>query len=224
MKAVNEPIPTPPVVKYDLVAHLYSFVTGALFILGGATESILRKRAYTETLQLKGNEKILDVCCANGKGTRILSKLVPNGSIYGIDLSPEMIAFANSKNKGEYLNTKFKVGNCSKIPFNDRTFDVVTATLALHELPTSLLKSVINEIKRVLKPNGYLFVFDFRYPKTPTLYLRVMYYFMRIFEDESAARFMLVDQTQLFAKYGFKKILQNNYISKFMPATLYQLK
>ncbi|MHA1555664.1 MAG: class I SAM-dependent methyltransferase [Candidatus Heimdallarchaeota archaeon] len=221
---MNEPTPTPSVVKYDLTAHLYSFITGALFILGGATESILRKKAYTETLQLKGNEKILDICCANGKGTRILSKLVPKGSIYGIDLNPGMIAFANSKNTEEYQNTDFRIGDCAKIPFNDRTFDVVTATLALHELPTSLLKSVMNEIKRVLKPNGYLFVFDFRYPKNPTTYLRIMYYFMRIFEDESAARFMMVDQTQLFAKHGFKKILQNNYISKFMPATLYQLK
>ncbi len=221
---MNEPTLTPLVPKYDLTAHLYSFVTGALFILGGATENILRKRAYIETLQLKGNEKILDVCCANGKGTRMLSKLVPKGNVFGIDLSPGMIAFAKAKNTEEYFNTKFKVGDCSKIPFNDSSFDVVTATLALHELPTSLLKSVMNEIKRVLKPNGYLFVFDFRYPKNPTVYLRVMYYFMRIFEDDSAARFMMVDQTQLFAKYGFKKILQNNYISEFMPATLYQLK
>lgn len=221
---MNEPTLSSPIVKYDLTAHLYSFVTGALFILGGATESIIRKRAYTETLLLKGNEKILDVCCANGKGTRMLSKLVPKGSIYGIDLNPGMVAFASSKNSVEYLNTKFKVGDCSKIPFSDKIFDVVTATLALHELPTSLLKSVMDEIKRVLKPNGYLFVFDFFYPKEPSVYLRVMYYFMRIFEDESAARFMMVDQTKLFAKYGFKKILRNNYLSKFMPATLYQLK
>ncbi len=215
---------TPFVPKFDLIAHLYSFVTGALFILGGATENILRKRAYTETLILKGNELILDVCCANGKGTRILSKLVPKGSVYGIDLSPGMIASAIAKNTRKYHNTKFKVGDCSKIPFNDRTFDVVTATLALHELPTSLVQTVMIEIKRVLKPNGFLFVFDFRYARKPTVYLRALYNFLRLFEDDSAARFMMVDQTQLFAKYGFIKILQNNYLSGFMPATLYQLK
>jgi len=212
-----------PATKYDLIAHLYSFVTGGLFILGGTSEASIRRRAYIETLPIKGDEIILDLCCANGKGTRVISDMIPDGMIYGIDLNPAMIAFA-SQNNSTYNNTKFKIGDCSKIPFKDNKFDMVTATLALHELPTALLKTVLFEIKRVLKNNGYLFVFDFSYPKKPTAYLRLMYYFMRIFEDESAARFMMVDQIALFEKYGFKRILQNSYLSDFMPATLYQLK
>ena len=209
--------------KYDLIAHLYSFVTGGLFILGGTSESYIRRKAYIETLPLKGDEIILDLCCANGKGTRVISDMIPNGMIYGIDLNPAMIAFA-SQNTSTYNNAKFRIGDCSKIPFKDDKFDIVTATLALHELPTNILKTVLQEIKRVLKNNGYLFVFDFSYPKKPTVYLRLMYYFMRIFEDESAARFMMVDQTALLEKYGFKQILRNSYLSDFMPATLYQLK
>jgi len=209
--------------KYDIIAHLYSFVTGGLFILGGTSEATIRQRAYLETLPLKGDETILDLYCANGKGTKIISDMIPEGTIYGIDLNPAMIAFA-TQTRSTYDNAKFKIGDCSKIPFKDKQFDIVTATLALHELPTVLLKTVLPEIKRVLKNNGYLFVFDFSYPKNPTIYLRLMYYFMRIFEDESAARFMMVDQTAFFESYDFKQILRNNYLSDFMPATLYQMK
>ena len=210
-------------ITYDLIAHLYSFVTGGLFILGGVSEAKMRRKAYNETLPLKGNERILDLCCANGKGTRIISELIPNGMVYGIDLNPAMIAFA-TKNNSAHNNVRFRIGDCSAIPFDTNSFDIVTATLALHELPTHLLKTVLPEIKRVLKKNGYLFVFDFSIPQNPSLYLQLIYYIMRLFEDESAARFMLVNQEELLAKYGFKKVLRNSYLSDFLPATLYQLK
>ena len=207
---------------YDLTAHLYSLFTGILFSFGGMTEGRLRKRAFIETLPLKGNEKILDICCANGKGTRIIASMIPNGEVYGIDLNPKMLAFATAKSR-EYPNVKFRVGDCAKIPFKENTFDLVNASLALHELPTSILKKVFNEIRRVLKPGGRLLVLDFVLPNPLPSFLRYFYYAIRIIEDESAARFMMIDQQKLLARENFKKIHSKSYYAKLLGSTLYEL-
>ena len=208
--------------KYDLVAHLYSFITGFLFIFGGLTEGRMRNLAYKEILHLAGNERILDICCANGNGTRIIASMVPNGKVFGIDLNPSMIAFAHSKSEGQ-SNIAYRVGNCAKIPFPDNSFDVVTAALALHELPTSLLKSVFAELRRVLKPNGFLYVFDFTLPKKRSKYFRLIYSILRLVEDDSAARFMMVDQKKLFKREKFSLIHQKRYYSGLLTSSLYKL-
>jgi ubiquinone/menaquinone biosynthesis C-methylase UbiE len=191
--------------RYKVNAHLYTFFTGMLYLLGGAYEKNFRKRVYRNCLPKKGNENVLDICCANGKGTLQLAKEFPKGSIHGLDLDPNMIYFANqmTKHQSEIL---FHVGNCASIPFLDNSFDIVTAWLALHEIPTELVGTVVNEAKRVIKPNGYLFVFDLRVPKPLTLFNRIMYYIFRLFEDESAARFMLIDQCAYLEKFNFKLI------------------
>ncbi|MFW9921963.1 MAG: class I SAM-dependent methyltransferase [Candidatus Thorarchaeota archaeon] len=206
---------------YNLPGKLYSFFTGILFLISGSTENKFRYRALLETLPLKGTEKILDICCANGKGTRMLASLIPKGYIYGIDLNPKMIAFASQNNT--LKNVVFRIGNCSKIPFSENEFDTITASLALHELPTKILRSTIHEIKRVLKKDGLLYVFDFKYPLNPKFILKILYRIMRIIEDDSAARFMMVNQEKLFARDGFKLLYQNKYLSGFIQASIYQL-
>ncbi len=47
-------------------------------------------------LVLKGDERILDVGCGDGKITAEIAAKVPHGSVLGTDPSRDMIAFANS--------------------------------------------------------------------------------------------------------------------------------
>lgn len=208
-------------IKYDLIAHLYSLFTGFLFLFSGYTEGRLRKKAYEETLVLNGNEKILDLCCANGKGSRIIASLTPNGKVIGIDLNPAMVSFAHSKSL-KNSNITFRIGNCAKIPFEDNSFDLITAALALHEIPTKSLKKVFSEIRRVLKPEAYLYVFDFSLPKKRGIIFRVVYSALRLIEDESAARFMMVNQIKLFKREHFEKIHQKSYYSGIILSSLYK--
>jgi len=48
-------------------------------------------------LQLRGDEKILDVGCGDGRITVEISKLLPQGYVIGIDIFPEVIEFAKNK-------------------------------------------------------------------------------------------------------------------------------
>ncbi|MBD3192685.1 MAG: methyltransferase domain-containing protein [Candidatus Heimdallarchaeota archaeon] len=209
--------------NYDLIAHLYPGITGALFIFGGVLEDKFRRKAYQETLPLKGNECLLDICSATGKGTRILaSMLTKGGEVFGIDNNPAMIAFAYKYSK-KYSNVHYRVGDCANIPFQNESFHVTSAVLALHELPTTILPMVLKEVKRVLKSMGYFYILDFTMPKNPNFRQRFIYYCLRLVEDESAARFMLMDQASLMEKYGFYLLYQKKYLGGFLTASLYQL-
>ena len=54
-------------------------------------------RELITKLDLKGDERILDIGCGDGKITASIASTAPNGSVLGIDSSHEMISFAESK-------------------------------------------------------------------------------------------------------------------------------
>src|SRR5215471_1288731 len=51
-------------------------------------------RELIERLHLRGDERILDVGCGDGKVSMELARAVPRGAVVGIDASPQMIEFA----------------------------------------------------------------------------------------------------------------------------------
>ena len=207
--------------SYDITAHLYSLFTGMLFIFTGMIEKQFRKRVYLEFLPLKDEKKVLDICCANGFGTGIVASLFPNSSFVALDLNPHMISFAR-KNNTDLKNIHFQIADCTKLPFPDNSFDMVTSFFALHELPTKQLSSAMKEISQVIKPGGFLFVFELNIPDPIPLSLRWLYFVFRLFEDESAARFMITKQENLIELYGFKMLKKKNYFLSFGNAFLFQ--
>ncbi|GAB1542722.1 class I SAM-dependent methyltransferase [Scytonema sp. NUACC21] len=103
-------------------------------------------------LDLRGNEKILDIGCGDGKITAEIATYVPNGSVLGIDNSQEMIDFAQSKfPSSHFSNLNFKVTDANELSFNNE-FDVVVSFFCLHWIidHTQVLKA----IETSLKPYG----------------------------------------------------------------------
>ena len=103
-------------------------------------------------LRLKGNEKILDLGCGDGRITAEISRMVPGGMVVGIDNSEPMIRLANEK----YTDTKnqklvFYVMDAKGINF-DNEFDIVFSNAALHWVDDH--KQVLQGINRSLKPGG----------------------------------------------------------------------
>ena len=48
-------------------------------------------------ISIRGDERILDIGCGDGKITAGVAKLVPRGSVVGLDNSREMISFARDR-------------------------------------------------------------------------------------------------------------------------------
>lgn len=83
-------------------------------------------------IELRGDERILDVGCGDGKITADLCRAVPRGSVVGIDSSPEMIRFATGKLSGPlFTNLEFRVMDARQIRFR-QPFDLVVSNAALH--------------------------------------------------------------------------------------------
>lgn len=100
------------------------------------------------------NPYILEI----GVGTGNLSGrfLKNNYNIIGIDQSREMLNAAKEK----YPDLKVRLGEFLKIPFNDKSFDVIVSTYAFHHLNVEEKVIAIEEMLRVLKDDGKIIIGD----------------------------------------------------------------
>ena len=98
---------------------------------------------------------ILDIGCGPGTITADLAALVPQGSVIGIDLSPEVIEEARSMAaKRSMKNISFEVGDAHEIGFPDHKFDVVHAHQVLQHISDPV--QALREWQRLIKPGGIL--------------------------------------------------------------------
>ena len=103
------------------------------------------------SLTLKGNERILDIGCGNGKTTAAIADRIPQGSVLGVDASAEMVAFANEHWTASHSNLKFAVADARHLPFQHE-FDLVVSFNALHWISDQALP--LQGIHRALKSEG----------------------------------------------------------------------
>jgi ubiquinone/menaquinone biosynthesis C-methylase UbiE len=135
--------------------------------------------------------------------------------LVGVDLSEGQISQAISKNN--FSNLDFKVMDASELNFSSESFNIVLISAALHEMDKILRPIVLLEVHRVLKPKGYLLIFDHHEPSEPNL--RIFYNFYlgfwekilshssemqkNIFRELKGANFRLIDQI-IFNKKFYK--------------------
>ncbi|MGA9098807.1 MAG: methyltransferase domain-containing protein [Methanotrichaceae archaeon] len=103
-------------------------------------------------LDLRGDERILDIGCGDGKITSGIASLVPNGSVLGIDISQGMIEFAKDKyTRDKCRNLSFQLVDASSLDYKEE-FDLVVSFACLHWIKDHL--SVLRGVRRSLKPGG----------------------------------------------------------------------
>jgi ubiquinone/menaquinone biosynthesis C-methylase UbiE len=98
------------------------------------------------------NKTVLDIACGDGYGSNLMASLAEK--VFGVDISEEAVKHAQQKYKAS--NIEFKQGSASKIPLLDNSVDVAVSfeTIEHHELH----KEMLEELKRVLKPDGILLI------------------------------------------------------------------
>ncbi|WP_301676324.1 methyltransferase domain-containing protein [Methanoculleus methanifontis] len=109
-----------------------------------------------EKLALAGGERVLDLGCGEGKVTAEIAARLSSGSVLGLDLSRDMIAFSRAHLPPEwYPNLRFVEGDMLGLQFNEE-FDVVFSSAALHWVADH--GRVFQGISRALRPGGRVFL------------------------------------------------------------------
>jgi len=109
----------------------------------------------------KDKIKILDVGCGTGRMLPEIFSIGKEIEYFGLDTSKEMVKHLKEKAKKLSLGkeVKVKIGDASKLPFNNGTFDVVFTYHLLWHIPKENQREVIKEMERVTKKGGFI-VFD----------------------------------------------------------------
>ena len=116
--------------------------TGRRKILSSFVEDICRRVTDRRS-------RILDVGCGTGANLLMLSKY---GDAEGVDVSEDALAFCRERGL-----ENVKLGAAEELPYDDGTFDLVTALDVVEHLDDDL--AGLREMRRVLRPGGRVLLF-----------------------------------------------------------------
>ena len=110
--------------------------------------------------ELRPGERVVDVGCGAGIDSLIAAKKVgPDGRVIGVDMTPSMLEKARQGAKEAGLkNVEFREGYAEELPIVDGWADVVISNGVLNLMPDK--SAALEEMSRVLKPNGRLQIGD----------------------------------------------------------------
>lgn len=101
--------------------------------------------------KLSNNAAILDIGCAKGFMLHDFKELLPDSYIAGIDISKYAI-----ENAMPDVKSFLRVASAEKLPYPDKSFDLVISINSIHNLPLKKLKNSLMEIERVSRGDSYI--------------------------------------------------------------------
>jgi len=137
------------------------------------------RRRQIGMLDLREGEKVLEVGCGTAT-LSILAKQVTGetGRVEGIDLARKMLLKAQGKARAFNLEIGFECASIDALPYPEECFDAVISSFMFHHLPVEVKKRGLEEVYRVLKRGGRLFLSDFcspHYLTIPIMYLMLVW-------------------------------------------------
>jgi ubiquinone/menaquinone biosynthesis C-methylase UbiE len=110
---------------------------------------------FKKLLEKINGGEVLDVGCGTGQFIGILLECLGSFSSFtGVDVDVESLAEARENYPGN--NYRFLESGSDNLPFENECFDLVSISKALHHVEDPV--ATLDEMKRVLKPGGYLII------------------------------------------------------------------
>lgn len=127
--------------------------------LAGQRHRDLHDRLTTAVLERgPAPARVLDMGCGFGKSTRPFYEALGPGKVEGIDLSAPCLRLA-ARDASD--GARFRQMDASRTDYPDASFDLVTSTMLLHEMPPAVVEKTLAESARLLKPGGRMVHLDF---------------------------------------------------------------
>ena len=159
--------------RYDVANHLLS---------GGI--DFYWRRVLTRMVKKQQPRKVVDLATGSGDvAFKLRDRLGPQVAIEALDFCEPMLDQARRKqsNCRAYADIAFNFGDCMDLPLPDACVDAVTISFGLRNFEDR--QRGLQEILRVLRPGGSLFVLEFSQPQRwfrPIYYLYLKYILPRL--------------------------------------------
>jgi SAM-dependent methyltransferase len=150
---------------YDRGVHLFAF--GGLGPLNDEL-GVLTAKAVRRQFPDFAPQKILDMGCGAGHATVPLAVQFPAAEVHGIDLAAPMLRYASARAASLGHALHFAQQDATHTTYPDASFDLITSTLLLHEMPRAAILALFRECYRLLRPGGVMAHHDLlRWPDEP---------------------------------------------------------
>jgi trans-aconitate methyltransferase len=147
-------------------------------------------RRFVEHYGLTPHARILDIGAAKGFLLHDFLQVLPDATVRGIDVSAYAKEHAHS-NMGPLID----LGSAEKLPYPDKSFDLVLSINSIHNLPLAQCKEALREMERVSRAHKFLTVDAWRSEEE---HQRLLDWIL------TAETYMSVeDWKQLFAEVGY---------------------
>jgi ubiquinone/menaquinone biosynthesis C-methylase UbiE len=141
----------------DILMRAFGRPQGVLGRLGGAIMARMNRdiaASVIAQLQLRPDEKVLEIGFGPGVGIALLASAVPRGLVAGIDPSPGMCAQAGIRNEAAIAAglVELRQGSVEALSFGDAAFDAYMTVNSMQVWPDKA--AGLQEIGRVLRAGG----------------------------------------------------------------------
>jgi SAM-dependent methyltransferase len=157
------------------VAGLWLFLNAGFFVYTTRVGKFDVWAELLDRLELKGDERLLDIGCGRGAVLLMAAQRLPRGRAVGIDVwstkdqagNAEQVTRRNAALEGVADRVELHTADMRQLPFDDGSFDVVVSSLAIHNVPGASERArALREAARVLKKGGKLIIADVRNMRT----------------------------------------------------------
>jgi len=153
--------------------------------------------------RLERPPRVLDVACGTGILLKELLERVPGIAGYGVDASADMLAQArialNGQPRVQLEQVEVGAGETANLPYARGSFDLITFTNALHDMPESV--GTLAGLRRLLAQEGQLVVEDFA-RREPPFPWTIIEWLMRQIEGTYVHAYTLAEAQSLCQQAG----------------------
>ena len=153
-------------------ASLWLFFNAASFLYATRAGKFAVWAELLDRLELKGDERLLDIGCGRGAVLLMAARRLPRGRAVGVDFwsktdqsgNAEEVTRRNAVLEGVAERIELHTADMRRLPFEDGSFDVVVSSLAIHNVTGAGERAkALREAARVLKRGGKLAIADIRF-------------------------------------------------------------
>jgi ubiquinone/menaquinone biosynthesis C-methylase UbiE len=199
-------------VYYDKFARFYDrFVA-----LHSRDTQGLARRFLADQLPVEDGGSVIDVCTGTGSLlSHLQMKVGSDGHVVAVDFSHGMLKVAREKTR-DLPNVHLVQADAGRLPFPAGTFDAVTCSHAFYELKGETQNRALQEIVRVLRPQGAFLMMEHDVPSNA--FVRALFYLRLASMGAARAITVLRHEREVLERYfgSVEKVVPPGGRSKVM--------